>query len=68
MIEQGFDPRTATIKTYVEICERAEIKEDAHKETKTRKNARFASDDDESDSSYKKKKKQKKKEYRKREE
>jgi hypothetical protein len=68
MIEQGFDPRTATIETYVEICERAETKEDTHKETKTRKNARFASDDDESDSSYKKKKKQKKKEYRKREE
>jgi hypothetical protein len=64
MIEQGFDPRTTTIETYVEICKRAETKEDAHKETKTRKNARFASDDDESDGSYKKKKKQKKKEYR----
>jgi hypothetical protein len=61
MIEQGFDPRTATIETYVEICERVETKEDAHKETKGRKHARFESDD-ESDSSYKKKKKQNKKE------
>jgi AAA+ superfamily predicted ATPase len=52
MIEQGFDPRTATIETYVEICERAETKEDAHKETKMRKNARLASDHDNSDSSY----------------
>jgi hypothetical protein len=68
MIEQGFDPRTATIETYVEICERAETKGDVHKETKTRKNAPFTSDDDESDGSYKKKKKEKKKEYRKREE
>jgi hypothetical protein len=39
MIEQGFNPRTATIETYVEICERAETKEDAHKETKGRKHA-----------------------------
>jgi hypothetical protein len=65
MIEQGSDRRTATIETYVEICERAETKEDAHKETKGSKKARFESDD-ESDSSYKKKKN--KKEYRKREE
>jgi hypothetical protein len=57
MIKQGFDPRTATIETYVEICERAaETKKDAHKETKGRKHARFESDD-ESDSSYRKKKK-----------
>jgi hypothetical protein len=33
MIEQGFDPRTATIETYVEICERAE----RLKKTRTRK-------------------------------
>jgi hypothetical protein len=55
MIEQGFDPRTATVETYVEICERAETKEDGHKEIETHKNARFASDDDESDTLYKKK-------------
>ena len=56
MIEQGFDPQTATIQEFVEISERAETKEALTQN----KQARFSAEDSDSEDSQKKSRRNKK--------
>jgi len=52
MTDQGFDPQTATIQEFVELCERAETKE----ALTDKRNKKFESDDDSSEDGRAKKK------------
>ena len=58
MTDHGFDPQTATFDTFIEICERAETKEQLSK--RKSKQIRYESDDSDSESDSKRHKKHKK--------
>ena len=61
LTDHGFDPTTETVDKFIELCERAEIKEEISSGASSRHKTRFESDDsDDSTPAYKRNKSSKK--------